>query len=81
VDCVRTDDIVVVAPEQLLGGWMRRGDQVAISQQEELFGDYSRGRWAWLLEDIKPLAVPVPARGALSLWEWNQEGHVPANQT
>ena len=34
------------------------------------FGDYSDGRWAWLLTDIKPLAPPVPARGAQGFWEW-----------
>ena len=27
------------------------------------FGDFTAGRFAW---------VPVPARGALSLWEWNE---------
>ncbi|HEX4620189.1 MAG TPA: ASCH domain-containing protein [Myxococcaceae bacterium] len=37
---------------------------------EEAFGDYSPGRWMWFLEDVAPLADPVPARGALSLWEW-----------
>jgi hypothetical protein len=34
------------------------------------FGDYSPGRWAWLLADIVPLEEPIPARGALGLWEW-----------
>lgn len=34
------------------------------------FGDYSSGRWAWKLEEIKPLDKPIPARGALSLWDW-----------
>ena len=35
------------------------------------FGDYTTGRWAWYLSDVKPLAVPVPARGNLGLWEVN----------
>jgi hypothetical protein len=43
-----------------------------ISEQELAFGDYSAGRWAWILEDVKPLPEPIPARGALSLWEWNK---------
>jgi hypothetical protein len=42
----------------------------ALSDQERAFGDYSPGRYAWILEDVKPLAVPIPAKGALSLWEW-----------
>lgn len=33
------------------------------------FGDYSRGRYAWVLEDLEPLAVPLPCSGALSIWD------------
>ncbi len=42
---------------------------VGISQ-ELPFGDYRPGRWAWLLEDIRPLDEPIPARGHQGLWEW-----------
>jgi len=38
---------------------------------EFYFGDYTPGRWAWYLSDVKPLAEPVPARGSLGLWEVN----------
>lgn len=41
-----------------------------ISEQEREFGDYSPGRWAWVLEDIVRLPEPIPARGALGLWYW-----------
>src|ERR1700690_1165855 len=41
-----------------------------LSEQERAFGDYSLGRFAWVLEDIKPLSEPIPAKGALSLWEF-----------
>jgi len=34
------------------------------------FGEYAVGRYAWILEDVKPLEVPVPAKGKLSIWEW-----------
>ncbi|HWQ42809.1 MAG TPA: ASCH domain-containing protein [Desulfosporosinus sp.] len=37
---------------------------------EREFGDYAVGRYAWILEDIKPLEKPIPVKGALSLWEW-----------
>ncbi|HVB09053.1 MAG TPA: ASCH domain-containing protein [Bacillota bacterium] len=33
------------------------------------FGDFGPGRWAWVLEDIRPLVPPRPARGRLGLWE------------
>ena len=38
--------------------------------QELAFGNYTPGRYAWILEGVKPLADPIPAKGALSLWEW-----------
>jgi hypothetical protein len=41
-----------------------------LSEQEKAFGDYNPGRYAWILEDVKTLAVPIPAKGALGLWEW-----------
>lgn len=34
------------------------------------FGDFRPGRFAWLLTNVQPLALPRPARGALSLWDW-----------
>lgn len=39
---------------------------------EYAFGDYTPGRFAWLLADIEPLSEPIPAKGALGLWEWNR---------
>lgn len=43
-------------------------------QSPELdFGDYAVGRYAWILENIKPLEKPIPASGALSLWNWEDE--------
>jgi len=47
-------------------------EQVAssISRTERLFGDYSRGRFAWHLDKVQDLDKPVPAKGSLGLWEW-----------
>jgi hypothetical protein len=36
------------------------------------FGDFTPGRFAWLLADVKPLPKPIPAKGALGLWEWQE---------
>jgi hypothetical protein len=43
---------------------------VAVGAQEQEFGDYAPGRWAWVLTDIAALPEPIPARGALGLWTW-----------
>lgn len=40
---------------------------------ERAFGDYAPGRWAWQLEEIRRLPEPIPAKGALGLWEWRGE--------
>jgi activating signal cointegrator 1 len=45
-----------------------------IDDRERHFGDYSSGRSAWLLADVKRVEEPIPARGYLQLWEWNEEG-------
>ncbi|PYE49829.1 ASCH domain-containing protein [Paenibacillus barcinonensis] len=36
------------------------------------FGDYSDGRFAWQLDDVVQLQEPVPAKGQLSLWNWEE---------
>lgn len=39
---------------------------------ELAFGDYTPGRWAWRLADLKPLEQPVEATGRLGLWDWQK---------
>jgi activating signal cointegrator 1 len=43
-----------------------------LNKQERSFGDYSKGRYMWLLENVVMLPEPIPAKGALGLWNWNQ---------
>lgn len=43
------------------------------------FGDYSSGRYAWILEDVRELPEPVPAVGSLGLWEWSAEATAPVS--
>ena len=42
-------------------------------QKEYAFGDYTAGRYAWLLFNIKPLYKPIPAKGMLGLWDWKED--------
>lgn len=35
------------------------------------FGDFTPGRFGWILEDITPLPEPIPVKGFQRLWEWN----------
>lgn len=41
-----------------------------LTEQERAFGDYSPGRFAWLLADVRALPEPIPCKGALGLWEY-----------
>ena len=34
------------------------------------YNDFTPGRFAWLLKDVKALDEPVPAKGRYGLWEW-----------
>jgi activating signal cointegrator 1 len=38
---------------------------------ERDWGDFSAGRWAWKFEDPRLLSRPLPAVGALSLWNFD----------
>lgn len=52
----------------------RDGDMTSwrITDQERAFGDYAPGRLGWLLADIRRISEPIPAKGSLGLWEWEQ---------
>lgn len=71
IDCVPT-----VAPfAGAAGAWFvatHNGQewQVPPPEPELSFGDYSDGRWAWLLNNPRAFPTPIPARGALKIWEW-----------
>lgn len=41
-----------------------------VDGNEYLFGDFTPGRYAWILDNIEMLKEPIPAKGKLSLWEY-----------
>ncbi|HEX5591984.1 MAG TPA: ASCH domain-containing protein [Solirubrobacterales bacterium] len=43
------------------------------AEYERDFGDFSPGRFAWVLRDVRPLHRKPEARGKLGLWEWDGE--------
>ncbi len=36
-------------------------------EDQRPYGDFTPGRYAWLLEDVRPI-TPVPAKGRQGLW-------------
>ncbi len=38
--------------------------------KEYICGKYEEGRYAWILEDIQALEIPIKAKGHLSIWNY-----------
>jgi activating signal cointegrator 1 len=49
----------LAAVEQWIGGLL---------PHERAFGNYSRGRYGWLLSEVQALPEPICCKGALGLW-------------
>lgn len=66
--CVPTESARHIGDDD--DGWSteRAGERWPLTDRERAFGDYSPGRYAWLLADVRPLRTPVPCKGALGLW-------------
>jgi len=60
--CIQVDS------EQLVSYSIPGVDDWFFTDQERAFGDYSPGRWAWLLTNVRALPEPVSARGMPGLW-------------
>lgn len=45
---------------------------------EVSFGDFTAGRYGFVLSDVRILPVPIPAKGSLGLWEWSDPAHLVA---
>jgi len=46
-----------------------------LNEQELTFGDYSPGRYGWLVSDPVQFAIPIPAKGKRSIWEYDMPDH------
>jgi hypothetical protein len=38
---------------------------------ERIMGNYEEGRFAWILQNVRPIVPYIPARGNRKLWHWN----------
>lgn len=69
-DCVYTDDLLEFGiPQPLDPATLRRAaGRQKVSAQEQAFGDFSMGRWGWVLDQVRPLPEPYSCKGAQGLW-------------
>jgi hypothetical protein len=44
-----------------------------LTLEEKAFGDYTKGRYAWLLLEPVEFKKPVLTRGALGLWQYSSD--------
>lgn len=81
----------IIATAELVGCWkiqQNRVDRsiyvvvendvaVTIEPPEWDFGDWTHGRYAWELVNVKMLPEPIPAKGMQRLWNWEGDlyGH------
>lgn len=71
VDCVRIESYPI--SYSYYSAHPFRVNSIPPGEPELLFGDYTPGRYAWILADVKPLPESVPARGELGLWQWEAQ--------
>jgi hypothetical protein len=64
VGCIRHDRQGVY-----VGGNYRDGPHVDVSASELLFGNFTPGRFGWVLDKIVRLREPISCRGSLGLWD------------
>ncbi|HYO22934.1 MAG TPA: ASCH domain-containing protein [Flavisolibacter sp.] len=62
---VELEDIVPV--EQL---FYSAEKLAALTLEEKAFGDYTTGRYAWLLSTAVVFYEPIPVKGSLGLWKY-----------
>jgi hypothetical protein len=60
---VQLDDVLPV--EELFYSDARLN---ALTLEEKAFGDYAKGRYAWILSDAVAFDKPIPVKGSLGLW-------------
>ena len=65
----------VIATAMLVGYHRMDDDYVSamtIERPDEVrLGFFAPGRYGWVLSDVEPFQVPVPARGYQGLWDWD----------
>lgn len=66
VDCAKVVDYHKALNHPIIErGWSDHG----LTENEFLFGNYELGRYAWILDNVKPIE-PVEIKGKQGLWNW-----------
>ena len=47
-------------------------EKINNNRQEYICGEYLVGRYAWILDNIEPLNIPIQAKGKLGIWNYEK---------
>jgi len=67
---VITQTGVILGEVKITDTFSTNGDFLPSDEWEQAFGDYSPNRWFWECENPIVYDEPVPAKGQLSIWNW-----------
>lgn len=71
VDCLQvTKDTFVVLADSFPYSQLSNGQ--IVEGKEFLFGDYTLGRYAWILDNPVMFDKPIPAIGRQGFWNWEE---------
>ena len=72
----RVDLVDVITTDGWMGRYSRSESES--TQEEYRFGNYTHGRFAWELRNPVKFDKPIPAKGSLGLWEFEESalGHL-----
>ncbi len=51
-------------------------EDICVRGNEIKFGDYTPGRFGWILENVQVLKNPIPVKGHQKLWDWDETPHL-----
>lgn len=51
-----------------------------VSMEEQAYGWWELGGWAWRLTDPVEFEEPIPVRGAQGIWNWSENNELQAKQ-
>lgn len=73
VELVEVFKFVDLLPDEYRINWEDKG-RWPLTEQELAFGDYTEGRYGWLLSNPVKFKHPIPAKGKLSIWDYQFYG-------
>ena len=80
-DAVVEADLLALTGDADEGTTLWDGRDPRLTDQELAFGDYSAGRYGWILEDLRTFKRPLPAKGWQRIWNWQEPSTLELGRT